>query len=294
MPITSKPNLSHVISAEDQNRAAALVEALPYIKKYDDQIVLIKYDGSAMIDPELKEKVALDVVLLKYLGMHPVLVHGGGPEITKWLDKAGIKSEFINGLRVTNLETMEIAEMVLGKVAKDIVTLINMDGSRAVSLSGKDGGIIRAKKLEQKDDLGFVGEVESVDSKVILTLIKEGFIPVISSVGMGNDGNTYNINADHMASVLAGDLKAKKLLFLTDVPGVLDPQKKLISKLTEAQVLQMIDQKLITGGMIPKVHSCLEALKAGAESVHIIDGCMSHSIILELLTDKGIGTMITR
>jgi acetylglutamate kinase len=163
-----------------------------------------------------------------------------------------------------------------------------------VSLSGKDGGIIRAKKLEQKDDLGFVGEVESVDSKVILTLIKEGFIPVISSVGMGNDGNTYNINADHMASVLAGDLKAKKLLFLTDVPGVLDPQKKLISKLTEAQVLEMIDQKLITGGMIPKVQSCLEALKAGAESVHIIDGCMSHSIILELLTDKGIGTMITR
>lgn len=294
MVLTSKPHISHQVTQEDEVRAAALVEALPYIKKYDDQIVVIKYGGSAMIDPELKEKVAKDVVLLKYLGMHPVLVHGGGPEITKWLDKAGIKTEFINGLRVTNLATMEIAEMVLGKVSKDIVTLINTDGSRAVSLSGKDGGLIRAKKIEAKDDLGFVGDVESVDSKVIMTLVKEGFIPVISSVGMGNDGDTYNINADHMASVLAGNLKAKKLLFLTDVPGVLDPNKKLISKLTEKQVLEMIDQKLITGGMIPKVQSCLEALKEGAESVHIIDGCMSHSIILELLTDKGIGTMITR
>lgn len=275
-------------------KAAVLVEALPYIKKFHNALIVIKYGGNAMIDADLKSKVAEDLVLLKYLGIHPVLVHGGGPEITKWLDKVGKKSEFVGGLRVTDLETMEIAEMVLGKVAKDIVSLINRDGSRAVSLSGKDGGLIRAKKRETKDYLGFVGDVESVDTKVIITLVKEGFIPVISSVGQGHDGHTYNINADHMAGILAGELGAKKLITLTDVTGVLNKTKKLLPQLKKTEIKKLIDSQEISGGMIPKVQSCLEAIQLGVDSAHIIDGRTPHAIILELLTDQGVGTMITR
>jgi acetylglutamate kinase len=279
---------------QDHLQAHALVEALPYIQKFKDSIIVIKYGGNAMINDDLKEKVATDVVLLKQVGIHPVLCHGGGPEITKWLDKVGKKTEFINGLRVTDAETMEIAEMVLGRVAKGLVSLIDQKGGHAVSLSGKDGKLIRAKKMVTKDDLGFVGDVESVNTKLILTLINDGFIPVISSVGAGEGGESYNINADHMAGVLAGALGARKMVLMTDVDGVLDANKKLLSKLTEAQVNDLKDKGVIKGGMIPKVDCCIEALTAGAKAAHIINGTVEHSIILEILTDSGIGTMIVR
>lgn len=276
-----------------KQHAEVLIEALPYIKEFSGEIIVIKYGGAAMVDPVLKEKVMQDVALLKYVGMHPVIIHGGGKEITRWLEKIGKKAQFIDGMRVTDAETIELAEMVLvGKISKELVYLISKFGGSAVSLSGKDGGLVMAKKLKAKNDLGFVGEVASVNTKVIKHLINEGYIPVISSIGVDKQGQTYNINADPFASAIAGALNARKLILLTDVPGVLDKRKKLIQKLKDTDIPKLIRDKTIHGGMIPKVQGAVSSLKEGVQSVHIIDGRVEHCILLELLTDQGVGTMI--
>jgi acetylglutamate kinase len=277
-----------------KKHAEVLIEALPYIKEFSGSIVVLKYGGAAMVDPALKEKVMQDIALLKYVGMHPVIVHGGGKEITNWLGKIGKKSLFIDGVRVTDAETMEIAEMVLvGKVSKELVYLIHKFGGNAVSLSGKDGNLVIAKKVEAKKKLGFVGEISKINSKVILHLIEEGYVPVISSIAVDKKGQTLNLNADHLASELAANLKARKLILLTDVKGVLDKKKKLIQKIKSSEVAGLIRNKTISGGMIPKVNGAVAALKKGVKSVHIVDGRLEHSILLELLTDHGVGTMLS-
>ncbi len=276
-----------------KHHAEVLIEALPYIKKFSGEIIVVKYGGAAMVENSLKEKVMQDVALLKYVGMHPVIVHGGGKEITRWLEKVGKKATFIDGLRVTDAETIEIAEMVLvGKISKELVYLISKFGGNAVSLSGKDGGLVLARKMKTKNDLGFVGEVASVNTRVIKHLIEDGYIPVISSIGVDKQGQTYNINADTFASALAGALHAKKLMMLSDVPGVLDKLKRLIKEIKDTEVKNLIRNKTITGGMIPKVQGAVASLKEGVQSVHIIDGRVEHSVLLELLTDHGVGTMI--
>lgn len=276
-----------------KQHAEVLIEALPYIKAFSGSIIVLKYGGAAMVDSALKEKVMQDVALLRYVGMRPVVVHGGGNEITRWLDKVGKKAQFIDGLRVTDAETVEIAEMVLvGKISKELVYLIGKYGGSAVSLSGKDGGLVTAKKIKARNDLGFVGDVAAVNTKVIKHLIEDEYIPVISSIGVDKKGQTFNINADHFASALAGALKARKLILLTDVKGVFDKKKKLIQRIKVNEIGGLIRNKTIQGGMIPKLQSAAEAVKKGVKSVHIIDGRVEHSILLELLTDHGVGTMI--
>lgn len=278
-----------------QDKVKAILEALPYIKKFHGSVVVIKYGGSSMLDNNMKKIVARDITLLNYIGMKPVIIHGGGKDINKWLDKIGKKPEFSpEGLRVTDLETMEVVEMVLGRLSKEIVKLINFDGeTKAVSLSGKDGGVIQAKKLESKYEHGYVGDVVGVNIKLIETLLNAGNIPVISSVGLGTDGETYNINADDAACAIAAALKATKLIMLTDVDGVLDKEGKLIQKIYRQKADEMIAQGVITGGMIPKIKGVFAALEQGVKSVHILNGTIEHSILLEILTDQGIGTMIT-
>lgn len=278
-----------------QDKVKAILEALPYIKKFHGTTVVIKYGGSAMLDNNMKKIVARDITLLNYIGMKPVIIHGGGKEINKWLDKIGKKPEFSpDGLRVTDMETMEVAEMVLGRVSKDIVKLINSDGeTKAVSLSGKDGGLLKAVKMESQYEHGFVGDVQEVNVKLLETLLAAGNIPVVSSIGLGNDGETYNINADHAACAIAGALKATKLILLTDVDGVLDKEGRLIQRINKQKSEELISSSVITGGMIPKIKSVFEALEQGVKSVHILNGTVEHSILLEILTDQGIGTMIT-
>lgn len=278
-----------------QDKVKAILEALPYIKKFHGSVVVIKYGGSSMLDNNMKKIVARDITLLNYIGMKPVIIHGGGKDINKWLDKIGKKPEFSpDGLRVTDLETMEVVEMVLGRLSKEIVKLINFDGeTKAVSLSGKDGGVLRAKKMESQYDHGYVGDVIGVNTKLIETLLNAGNIPVISSVGLGTDGETYNINADDAACAIAAALKATKLIMLTDVDGVLDKDKNLIQKIYRQKADEMIAQGVITGGMIPKIKGVFSALEKGVRSVHILNGTIEHSILLEILTDQGIGTMIT-
>ncbi len=281
---------------KNQEKVKAILEALPYIKKFAGATIVIKYGGSAMLDEELKKAVIRDITLLSYIGLRPVVIHGGGKEINRWLDKIGKKSEFSKeGLRVTDLETMEVAEMVLGRISKEIVQLINSEGeTKAVSLSGKDGGLIKAIKMTSEIDHGYVGDVESVNIKLIETLLSAGNIPVISSIGMGDNGDTYNINADHAAYAIAGALNATKLILLTDVDGVLDKDKQLIQRFNANEAEQLINDGVITGGMIPKVRGALSALEQGVRSVHILNGTIEHSILLEVLTDQGIGTMITK
>lgn len=281
---------------KNQEKVKAILEALPYIKKFTGAKVVIKYGGSAMLDEELKRAVIRDITLLSYIGLRPVVIHGGGKEINRWLDKIGKKSEFSKeGLRVTDLETMEVAEMVLGRISKEIVQLINSeDETKAVSLSGKDGGLIKAVKMLSEIDHGYVGDVESVNIKLIETLLSAGNIPVISSIGMGDKGETYNINADHAAYAIAGALNASKLIMLTDVDGVLDKDKQLIQRFNANEAEKLIKDNVITGGMIPKVRGALSALEQGVKSVHILNGTIEHSILLEILTDQGIGTMITK
>lgn len=279
-------------------RANIVVEAMPYIKKFYGKTFIIKYGGSAMVDEELKNLFAKDIVLLKYVGINPVIVHGGGKEITKWLDRVGKKTQFVNGLRVTDKETMEIAEMVLtGKVNQGIVTLINQAGGKAVGLSGKDGGLIKARKLKKvkgrNTDLGFVGEVKSIDSDVITSLYNKGFIPVISSVGVDEKGQSFNLNADYVASEIAKNMQAEKLFLLTDVRGILDNKDKLIHRLNFEESKKTLKKKFITGGMIPKLTCAIEAIKSKVGAVHIIDGRIPHSVLLEVFTNYGIGTMIT-
>ena len=288
------------------DKAKVLVEALPYIRRFYDKTVVIKYGGNAMEEDRMKRSFALDVVLLKYIGLNPVVVHGGGPQIGEMLTKIGKKSQFVEGMRVTDAETMDIVEMVLvGKVNKEIVALINQEGGKAVGLSGKDGPLIHARKLKitkrsdqgQKAevvDIGMVGEVEAVHPGVIEALKKENFIPVIAPVGVGKEGETYNINADLVAGKLASALKAEKLILLTDVEGVMDEKKRLIPTLDVKRVKNLISQKIISSGMIPKVNCCLEALEEGVAKTHIIDGRVEHALLLEIFTDVGIGTQITK
>jgi acetylglutamate kinase len=286
------------------DKAKVLIEALPYIRRFYDKTIVIKYGGSTMEEGRMKRSFALDVVLLKYIGLNPVVVHGGGPQIGEMLTRIGKKSQFVEGMRVTDDETMDVVEMVLvGKVNKEIVSLIHQQGGKAVGLSGKDGRLITAKKLRLtksrgKDekpeiiDIGMVGEVTAINPGVIEALEKENFIPVIAPVGVGEEGETYNINADLVAGKVASALKAEKLILLTDVEGVMDGKRRLIPTLDIKQAKRLITQKVISSGMIPKVNCCLDALEEGVAKTHIVDGRVEHAILLEIFTDIGIGTQI--
>ena len=283
-------------------KAGILAEALPYIKRFFDKTIVIKYGGNAMTDPHLKDCFARDVVLLKLVGLNPVVVHGGGPQIENLLTRVGKKGEFIQGMRVTDAETMEVVEMVLGgQVNKEIVNLINQHGGKAVGLTGKDARFIRAKKLlmqktgaPQGDvvDIGQVGEITKIDPSLISFLDQGDFIPVIAPIGVGEDGETYNINADVVAGKLAEILKAEKLVLLTNTPGVLDQSGKLLTGLTPKDIDALVEDGTLSGGMLPKIGSALDAARSGVNSVHIIDGRVEHCLLLEILTDHGVGTMI--
>jgi len=279
--------------------AEILVEALPYIQALDRKTVVIKFGGNAMVDEALKSSFAQDIVLLKQVGVNPVIVHGGGPQIGKLLEQIGKKSRFIEGMRVTDNETMDVVEMVLGgQVNKQIVSLINRHGGRAVGLTGKDGGLITARKMKfsgadlEMHDLGQVGEVESIDPRVVTMLDNDDFIPVIAPIGVGADGTSYNINADLVAGELARVLRAEKLLLLTNTPGVLDPDGNLMTGLSAAETERLIESGVIYGGMLPKVRCALNAVKGGVATSQIIDGRIKHAVLLELLTDSGVGTLI--
>lgn len=276
-------------------KAEILVEALPYIKEFHGKKVVIKYGGSAMGDCVLKEKIMQDIVLMKYVGMHPIVVHGGGPEINAMLKRLDIKSEFINGLRVTDSDTMEIVEMVLGgKVNKEIVAGINASGGKAVGISGKDARLIMAGPAEDSK-LGFVGKVGQINPEIILTIIENGYIPVIAPIGMDEERNSYNINADLAAAAIAVSIKADKLVLLTDVPGLLENPRDaetLISVLKISEVEKYIEEGVISGGMTPKVQCCMQAVTGGVGRTHIIDGRVPHSILLEIFTRQGVGTMV--
>ncbi|MCV2217578.1 MULTISPECIES: acetylglutamate kinase [unclassified Thauera] len=283
-------------------KAEILAEALPYIKRFFDKTIVIKYGGNAMTDPKLKDCFARDVVLLKLVGLNPVVVHGGGPQIENLLARVGKKGEFIQGMRVTDAETMEVVEMVLGgQVNKEIVNLINQAGGKAVGLTGKDASFIRAKKLLMQKldapagdlvDVGQVGEITSIDPSLISFLDKGDFIPVIAPIGVGEEGETYNINADVVAGKLAEILKAEKLVLLTNTPGVLDKSGKLLTGLTPREIDELVADGTLSGGMLPKIGSALDAARNGVKSVHIIDGRVEHCLLLEILTDHGVGTMI--
>ena len=289
----------------NSNVADILIEALPYIRRFNGMTIVIKYGGHAMVDDQLKENFARDITLMKFIGINPVVVHGGGPQINSVLESMGIHPKFVRGMRLTDEPTMDVVEMVLGgKVNKGIVAQINQQGGKAVGLSGKDGGLIRAKKLHivyQEDenkppeiiDPGLVGQVTHVDPGIINTLTKQDFIPIIAPVGTGDSGETYNINADLVASSIAKALSAGRLIFLTDVDGVLDSSGSLISSIGAKKINKMVEEKTISGGMIPKIECALDALKSGVEKVHIINGSKRHALILELFTDKGIGTEVT-
>jgi len=282
-------------------RAEVVIEALPYLKKFYGKIIVIKYGGNAMVDPKLRAKVLKDVVLLRYLGMHPILLHGGGPSITRELKRRNIESKFIEGLRVTDPATMEVVEKVLSGVNSGIVSVINREGGsgKGKGISGKKGRVIRARKHTivrkgQKIDLGFVGDVRSIDVKSLRDTISKGRIPVISSIGFDGNGSVYNINADSAAAEIAGALQAAKLILLTNVRGVYDKKDRLISVINASKVRRYIRNGTISGGMIPKVRCGLSALKDGVEKVHILDGRIPHALLLELFTDIGIGTMVER
>ena len=294
--------MEHIKNSID--RADILLEALPYIQRFYNKTIVIKYGGHAMVDEALKDKFAQDVVMMKYIGINPVVVHGGGPQIGSLLKKLGKESKFIQGMRVTDKETMDIVEMVLvGTVNKEIVGLINRHGGNSVGLSGKDGNLIAAEKYflnEEKAkntppeiiDIGLVGKVKNINAQLITSLAQNGFIPVIAPTGIGDNGETYNINADIVAGEVAAALHAEKLLLLTDVQGVLDKNKNLINTMSDKDALKMIEDGIVEGGMFPKVKCCLKALKGGVRKAHIIDGRLKHAILLEVFTDKGIGTEI--
>ena len=282
-------------------KAEILAEAMPYIRRFHGRTMVIKYGGNAMTDERLKASFAQDVVLLKLVGMNPVVVHGGGPQIETLLSKIGKKGEFVQGMRVTDAETMDIVEMVLGgQVNKEIVELINTAGGKAVGLTGQDGGLIRARKLtiESTDnpgeqiDIGLVGQITAIDPSVIQTLTASGFIPVIAPIGSGDEGETFNINADVVAGKVAEVLKAEKLVLLTNTTGVLDKQGNLLTGLTAKRIDELFGDGTISGGMLPKISSALDAAKGGVNSVHIIDGRVDHCVLLEVLTNQGVGTMI--
>lgn len=287
-------------------KAAVLTEALPYIRRFYHTTVVIKYGGHAMVDESLKESFARDIVLMKYIGINPVVVHGGGPQIGKMLERVGKKSDFCAGMRVTDADTMDIVEMVLaGKINKEIVSLVNANGGRAIGLSGKDGRLIEARKLHvfkyQGDDqppeiidIGLVGEVQHVNIEILEILEKSNLIPVIAPVGVGENGETYNINADLVAGHIAGALRAEKLILMTDVAGVMNLEGKLISSMTVAEAADALQDQTLRGGMIPKVQCSIDAVQSGVKKVHIIDGRVPHAVLLEIFTDAGVGTEIIR
>ena len=284
------------------DKAHILSEALPYIQRFYDKTIVIKYGGNAMTERHLMEAFAKDVVLLKLVGMNPVVVHGGGPQIGDLLKKIGKQSDFIQGMRVTDEETLDVVEMVLGMVNQDIVTLINKHGGKAVGLTGKDGNFIHAKKMlvASKDnsdemlDIGQVGEITSIDPEIIQVLDARHFIPVVAPLGTDKDGNAYNINADVVAGKIAGVLQAEKMIFMTNIPGVLDKQMNLLTGLTPRQVDELMADGTITGGMIPKVGYAVDAVNSGVKTAHIIDGRVEHALLLEVLTPEGVGTLIKR
>jgi len=290
--------------ASPEQTAATLMEALPYIRRFAGKTIVIKYGGAAMVSTELREKFALNVILLRAVGIYPVVVHGGGPQIGKLLKRLDIQSEFVEGMRVTSPEVMDVVQMVLvGQVNKQIVALINNLGGRAVGLSGHDGRLIQARRMElarqpqphqppEIIDIGLVGEVTRIEPSVLTALKHGDFIPVIAPVGVGEEGESLNINADLVAAAVAGELKAAKLILLTDTPGVVDSEGKLVSELTPAQAGKLIEQGVIKGGMLPKVGCCLEALEAGVERAHIIDGRVPNALLLEIFTDSGVGTVV--
>ena len=281
---------------EKIEKANILCEALPYIKQFHGQTIVIKYGGSIMVQDELKQSFAEDITLLKYIGLNPVIVHGGGKEITKWMDKVGKEAVFIDGLRVTDAESMEITEMVVtGKVNSEVVSMINNHGGKAVGLSGKDGNLFVGRQIRSKKnlDLGFVGDIEEVDSSLIITLCEKGYIPVISPVGRNREGQSLNMNADHVAEAIATELKALKLIYLTDVDGVMI-EKKLQNRLILSEAKELLKHPEVKGGMIPKLTCAINAIKGGAERIHIINGTIKHAVVLELFTDFGIGTMISK
>lgn len=277
-------------------KAQVLIEALPYIQKFNRKIIVVKYGGSAMVEEELKKKVIEDVVLLKLVGFKPIIVHGGGKEISRWVDKVGMETNFVGGLRVTDAPTMEVAEMVLNKVNKSLVNLISQLGVKSVGISGKDGGMLKVdKKLSQGQDIGFVGEIKEVDPKVIYTLLENDFLPVICPIGIDDSFNTYNINADDAACAIARAVNAEKLAFLTDIEGVYrdkDDPDTLISELALDEAEELINGGCIGGGMLPKLNNCIDAIRQGVSRVHIMDGRIPHCLLLEIFTNKGIGTAI--
>jgi len=289
---------------ESMRKADILLEVLPYIRRFYGKTIVIKYGGHAMVDENLKQMFAINIVMMKYIGINPVIVHGGGPQISVLLKKLGKESKFVQGMRVTDEETMDIVEMVLvGKLNKQIVGLINNHGGRAVGLSGKDGNIIEAEKYFLSDDkakdtppeiidIGLVGKVRKINPGLILSLVRDGFIPVIAPTGAGDKGETYNINADVVAGEVASALGAEKLVLLTDVEGILDKKKRLIHSINAAEAGELIEDGTIEGGMYPKVKCCLKALRGGVGKTHIIDGRLDHAVLLEIFTDKGIGTEV--
>ena len=281
---------------EIMEKAEVLIEALPYIQRFNRKIIVVKYGGSAMVDEELKKNVIQDVTLLKLVGFKPIIVHGGGKEISKWVGKVGMEPEFVNGLRKTDAATMEIAEMVLGKVNKSLVQMVESLGVDAIGISGKDGGLLKVdKKLSNGQDIGFVGDVKEVNPKILYDLLEKDFLPIVCPVGMDDEFNTYNINADDAACAIARAVKAEKLAFLTDIEGVYkDPEDKdtLISELPVSDARKLIEDGYIGGGMLPKLNNCIDAIENGVSRVHILDGRIAHCLLLEIFTNRGIGTAI--
>ena len=287
-----------MVKTEYLEKAQVLIEALPYIQRFNRKIIVVKYGGSAMVDENLKRQVIQDVVLLKLVGFKPIIVHGGGKEISRWVGKVGKEAKFVNGLRVTDKETMEIAEMVLGKVNKELVTLVESLGVKAIGISGKDGGLLKVnKKLSQGQDIGYVGDIKEVNPAILNELLEKDFLPIVCPVGLGDDFATYNINADDAACAIARAMKAEKLAFLTDIEGVYrDPEdtSSLISELFVNEAKALIENGNVGGGMIPKLQNCIDAIESGVNRVHILDGRIQHCLLLEIFTNKGIGTAILR
>ena len=277
-------------------KAEVLIEALPYIQRFNRKTIVVKYGGSAMVDEELKKSVIQDVTLLKLVGFKPIIVHGGGKEISKWVGKVGMEPEFINGLRKTDEATMEIAEMVLGKVNKSLVQMVEQLGVNAIGISGKDGGLLKVdKKLSNGQDIGYVGEIKEVNPRILYDLMEKDFLPIVCPIGLDDDFNTYNINADDAACAIARAIEAEKLAFLTDIEGVYkDPEDKntLISELKISDAKKLITEGYIGGGMLPKLNNCIDAIENGVSRVHILDGRIAHCLLLEIFTNKGIGTAI--
>ena len=287
-----------MVSQKYLDKAEILIEALPYIQRFNRKIIVIKYGGSAMLDEELKLNVIEDAVLLKLCGFKPVIVHGGGKEINRWVDRVGMKHEFVDGFRVTDGDTMELVEMVLSKVNKDLVAKVQSLGVKAAGISGKDGGLIRVKKkMPEGKDIGFVGDIVSVDTKLVEDLIEKDFLPVIFPLGMDDEFNTYNVNADEAAAAIATGLHAEKLVYLSDVEGVReepDDPESVLSELFVHEAEELIEKGVISGGMLPKIQNCIDALKGGITRIHIMDGRIPHSLLLEIFKNKGIGTAILR